>query len=406
MSIIRRYMLLIALSLTAQIAGSHPHALAQAITQTQGVSDSEIVIGAFGPLTGPSAWIGLSARDGLNLALNEINQHGGINGRKLRMIFEGAQTPAESVAAAKKLAEQDQVFVIVLGSGSTGAAAAADYLREVGIPAYNIVGATPKIREPFGKNIFSGVYPDARLLSEFFAEEVARTLPKPKAAGVMVGTYEFPQAVLKGLLPQLQKQGVGVATVQSFDLGTKDFTAQIVGVAEKKPDAVVFLGNSAEAGLAIKQSPELGLTGVPWIIDVAAISPTVPQVAGQAAEGVRSIWMFPYFFGDPAPAMQDFEKKWRAAYGQPTAGRPSYVDVNGYGDMYVLAYALKETGRDLAWGKLISTWENLKSVKPSNFGAYASDVIFPETFSPGKRDGNTKYVTIKVTNGVWRVVSK
>jgi ABC-type branched-subunit amino acid transport system substrate-binding protein len=222
----------------------------------------------------------------------------------------------------------------------------------------------------------------------------------------MVGTYEFPQAVLKGLLPQLEKHGIRVATVQSFDLGTRDFTAQIVGVSDKKPDAVVFLGTSAEAGLAIKQAPELGLTGVPWILDVAAISPSVPQVAGRAAEGVRSIWMFPYFFGDPAPAMQEFERKWRAAYGQPAAGRPSYIDLNGYGDMYVLAYALKQTRPDLSWSKLISTWENLKNVKPTSFGPFASDVIFPESFSPDQRDGNTRYATIRVIDGVWRVIAQ
>src|SRR6185312_4249341 len=111
MSITRRCALLIAVSVAAQIGLSQTPTLAQSAGQTQGVSASEILIGAFGPLTGPSAWIGLGARDGLTLALNEINEHGGVNGRKLRMIFEGAQTPAESVAAAKKLVEQDHVFV-------------------------------------------------------------------------------------------------------------------------------------------------------------------------------------------------------------------------------------------------------------------------------------------------------
>jgi hypothetical protein len=102
--------------------------------------------------------------------------------------------------------------------------------------------------------------------------------------------------------------------------------------------------------------------------------------------------------------MQDFEKKWRAAYGAPTSGRPSYIDIDGYGDMYVLAVALKAAGKDLSWPGLISTWEQLKNVKPSDFGSYASDVIFPESFSPTDRDGNKRYATIKITNGAWHVV--
>jgi branched-chain amino acid transport system substrate-binding protein len=372
--------------------------------ETPGVTAQEILIGAFGPLSGGNSWIGLSARDGLQLAANEINEHGGVNGRKLRMIFEGAQTPAESVAAAKKLVEQDRVFALVLGSGSTGAAAAADYVREAGTPTYNIVGATPKIRDPFARNVFSGVYPDARLIAQYFAAEVMNTKPEPKTGAIVVGTYEFPQAVYKGLMPHLQKAGLRITTTQSFDLGTKDFTAQLVSVAQNKPDVVVFLGTAAEAGLAIKQAPELGLMGTPWVIDLAGISPAVPAVAGKAAEGVRSIWMFPYYFNDPAQAMQDFEKKWRAAYGAPTSGRPSYIDIDGYGDMYVLAVALKAAGKDLSWPGLISTWEQLKNVKPSDFAPYASDVIFPESFSPTDRDGNKQYATIKITNGAWHVV--
>jgi branched-chain amino acid transport system substrate-binding protein len=404
MRINRRQTFSMSLAAAGQLLGGR--SFAQGTDQAQGISETEILIGGFGPLTGGSAWIGLSARDGLNLAIAEVNRNGGVNGRNLRLIFEGAQTPAESVAAAKKLVERDRVFVVVVGAGSTGAAAAADYLRDVGVPTYNIVGATPKIREPFGKNIFSGVYPDVRLLSKFFAEEIAHAGHKPKTAGLIVGTYELPQAELKGLLPLLKDAGVDVVTTQSFDLGAADFTAPIVGVAEKRPDVIVFLGNGAEAGRAIKQAPELDLTDIPWVVSVAAISPSVPQVAGQVANGVRSIWMFPYFFGDPAPAMQSFEKKWRAVYGQPTAGRPSYVDIDGYGDMYVLAYALKQAGRDLSWSKLIGTWEALQDVKPTNFGAYASDVIFPESFSPDQRDGNRQYATIQIVSGVWRVISK
>jgi branched-chain amino acid transport system substrate-binding protein len=375
-----------------------------ALAQVPGVTAQEILIGAFGPLSGGNSWIGLSARDGLQLALNEINEHGGINGRKLRMIFEGAQTPAESVAAAKKLVEQDRAFVLVLGSGSTGAAAAADYVREAGIPTYNIVGATPKIRDPFARNVFSGVYPDARLIAQYFAAEVMNTNPAPKTAAIVVGTYEFPQAVYKGLMPHLQKAGLSITTTQSFDLGTKDFTAQLAAVAQNKPDVVVFLGTAAEAGMAIKQAPELGVVGTPWVIDLAGISPSVPAVAGKAAEGVRSIWMFPYYFADPAQPMQEFEKKWQRAYGAPTSSRPSYIDIDGYGDMYVLAVALRAAGKDLSWSALISTWEQLKNVKPSDFGPYASDVIFPESFSPTDRDGNKRYATIKVTNGAWHVV--
>ena len=96
---------------------------------TPGVTDNEVLIGALGQLSGPFAFIGAPGRDNMQLAIDKLNDAGGINGRKLRMIYEHASTPAESVAAAKKLVENDKVFVLVIASGSTGAAAAADYVR-------------------------------------------------------------------------------------------------------------------------------------------------------------------------------------------------------------------------------------------------------------------------------------
>ena len=384
---------------TCMIAGAIAWQSAMA---ESGVDKEQILIGAFGPLTGPASWIGLGARDGMQLAVDEINANSGINGRKLRLQFEGAQTPAESIAAVKKLVEQDAVFALVLGSGSTGAAAAADYLRESQVPSYNIVGATPKIRQPFSKHIFNGVFPSAATIATSFVQEALRG--KPKKVAIITGTYELPQALLTGVEPQLKNAGVEIAAKQSFDLGAKDFTAQLVEAARAKPDVILFIGHYTEAAPALRQAPELGARNARWVLDISAISDSLPEIAGSAAEGVRSIWMFPYYFNDRAPAMRDFEAKWRRKYGTPQ-GRPNYVDMNGYGDMYVMAVALRKAGADLTRARLIDVWNSdMHAVKPSDFGAFASDVTFPETFTPQDHDGNKAYSSLEIVNGHWQVV--
>src|SRR5688572_12561660 len=77
-----------------------------AIARSQGVTENEILIGALGALTGATAFIGAPGRDGIQLAVEHINAAGGVIGRKLKLAFEHAFTPAESVAATKKLVEQ------------------------------------------------------------------------------------------------------------------------------------------------------------------------------------------------------------------------------------------------------------------------------------------------------------
>src|SRR6185369_6118731 len=151
-NLLRKTRILALTALAAAIAlGASPNARAE-----DGVTDNEIVVGAIGALTGPLAFVGAPGRDGLSIAFDEINKKGGINGRKIKMLFEHASSPAESIAAVNKLVEQDKVFILILASGSTGAAAAADYVRENGVPTYNLFGSTPIIRNPFAANVFHG----------------------------------------------------------------------------------------------------------------------------------------------------------------------------------------------------------------------------------------------------------
>src|SRR5208282_559405 len=85
---------------------------ASAAEAAQGVTDGTILIGAYGPITGAAAFIGLGGRDGMNLAVKEINEAGGINGRKLEVLFEDdAFSPARALAAVKKLVDEDKVFM-------------------------------------------------------------------------------------------------------------------------------------------------------------------------------------------------------------------------------------------------------------------------------------------------------
>ena len=75
----------------------------------QGVTSTSIEIGAFGPITGPAAYIGLGGRDGANLAIKEINAGGGVNGRKLVMHFEDdGHSPTKALAAVKKLIDEEK----------------------------------------------------------------------------------------------------------------------------------------------------------------------------------------------------------------------------------------------------------------------------------------------------------
>ena len=200
------------------------------------------------------------------------------------MIFEHASTPAESVAAAKKLIENDKVFVLVIATGSTGAAAAADYVRAVGIPTYNTVGATPIIRNPFARNVFHGTITDAGGSGQGMIDIAFRAVPNATKIGILAGTYAFPRSHLAEIKPRLAKRGGVEVVVEQFDAAARDYTAQLIAFARQRVQVVLILGSFTEAGFAIKQAPEKGLTNVTYVVDGSAVNNAIiPLIGGKSA---------------------------------------------------------------------------------------------------------------------------
>jgi branched-chain amino acid transport system substrate-binding protein len=368
----------------------------------QGVTDNEILIGGLGQLTGPFAFIGGPGRDGMQLAIDEINKVGPINGRKLKLLFENAGTPAEAVAAAKKLNENDKAFILVIATGSTGAAAAADYVRSAGVPTYNLFGATPIIRNPFARNVFHGSMPPAEISGAGLIEEVFKAVPGAKKVGILAGSYPFPQSNLKAIQPLLEKRGVEVA-VEQFDAAASDYTAQLISFARHRVPVIMILGSFTEAGFAIKQAPEKGLTDVAWVVDGSATNDAiVPIIGKENTSKITGYYNAPYFPTQTDEPMKNFIRIWTAKYSNPPQGRPNLYDIVGYGCTYVMAQAIKSAGRDLSWDSLIASWEKLKDANPSDMGGY--DVTFPETVTSTDHQGNKLIGPSRIVDGKWKVV--
>ncbi len=222
--------------------------------EKQGITDTEILIGALGPITGPTAFIGGPARDGMALAIEKINEAGPINGRKLRLVYEHAATPAESVAAAKKLTESDNVYHSRFGVGQHWRGCGRRLRAVCEDPDLQHLRRKPIIREPFARNVSHGSMPDPVVTAREWSTRCSRRCRTSKKVGVLAGTYAFPQANLKAMMPILQKRNLEVV-LEQFDAAATDYTAQLVSFARQRVQAIIVLGSFTEAGFAIKQAP-------------------------------------------------------------------------------------------------------------------------------------------------------
>ncbi len=135
-------------TLTAMaLALAAPLALAQA---TQGVSKDEIVLGSIQDLSGPIAGFGKQVRQGMLLRVDEINEQGGINGRKVKLIVEDSKyDPRNAVLAAQKLVNQDKIFMMVGHIGTAHNMAAMPVQFQKNVIKFFPVTAARAMYEPF-----------------------------------------------------------------------------------------------------------------------------------------------------------------------------------------------------------------------------------------------------------------
>jgi branched-chain amino acid transport system substrate-binding protein len=369
----------------------------QTRAEEPGITPDSIMIGAFGPITGPAAYIGLAGRDGANLAIKEINAAGGINGRKLSMTFEDdGHSPTKALAAVKKLIDQDHVFMIFCVAGSNGTLGTIDFVRENGRVMYVSFASAPGVTWPFARNMFRGGTTEVPRYGELYTEYLHDYLKANKIA-ILNGREEYPKNEGDALTAQLKKW-YDVAPVKraEFNIGDKDFTPQLLEIQGANPQVIALFGNPAEAGIAMRQAKELGMNQQ-FFLGTTMVDQNFLNVAKQAAEGASGFALLPLLPTSSNPEMKSWVAKWKQEYPNLPAGRPNIFDVLSYSDMYVVADALKRAGEDLSTDKLIDA---LEATHEYRIGAIAT----PRTFTRKHHIGNLRLQAMQVKDGEWQPV--
>jgi branched-chain amino acid transport system substrate-binding protein len=370
----------------------------QARADEPGVTPDSITIGAFGPITGPAAYIGLAGRDGANLAIKEINAAGGINSRKLSMVFEDdGHSPTKALAAVKKLIDQDHVFMIFCVAGSNGTLGTIDFVRENGRVMYVSFASAPGVTWPFARNMFRGGTTEVPRYGELYAEYLHDYLKATKIA-ILNGREEYPKNEGDALTAQL-KNWYQTAPVKraEFNIGDKDFTPQLLEIQGADPQVIAIFGNPAEAAIAMRQAKELGMNQQ-FFLGTTMVDQSLLNVAKQAAEGASGFALLPLLPSSSNPEMKAWVAKWKQEYPNLPAGRPNVFDVLSYSDMYAVADAIKRAGKDLTTDRLIDA---LEATHEYRAGAIAS----PLTFTKKHHIGNLRLQAMQVKNGEWEPVA-
>lgn len=342
-----------------------------------GITDTEITIGLFGPLSGPLVGYGLDPLQAAKMMYEEANKAGGIHGRKIKLIIEDDKcTPNDLVGVVKKLATVDNVFALHGGSCTPAVAAAQDYINREKIPMLMLNAAGDNAVFPPTKYVFGSFHGTQRVYGGALAAYAADAL-KVKKVAIIVHDDDYGNANLKTTKAVLESKGVEVVAAERIPPNINDVTAPMLRIRAANPDAILSGAYPAPTVLIAQKYNEYGMTKIPLLVATQGI-PSPPTFAKNVGDNNALVnfyhtWSFTDV-GDEA-----VHKKYFSLYkGYYPSREPTPFMVSGLPSALVMIQALKDAGRNLTRDSLVAALEkvNLKT-----------DIMAgPLAFGPGRRD--------------------
>ena len=304
-------------------------------------SGGEILVGYYGDLTGRTASFGQSTRNGVEMAVDEINKAGGVMGRKVRVIVEDDQgEPNKAATVVSKLVNQDKVHAVLGEVASSNSLAAAPKAQEAKVPMISPSSTNPKVTE-VGDYIFRVCFIDP-FQGDVMAKFAAKNLKATKAAILYDFNSDYSRGLREFFTRSFKALGGQIVEEKSYTQGDRDFSGQLTAIRSANPDVIYVPGYYGEVGVIANQTKQLGIKA-PLLGGDGWDSPQLWQLGGAALNG--DYISNHYSVDDPSPAIQKFV----AEYKERFKLLPDALAALGYDSMKVLADAItRANGTDSA----------------------------------------------------------
>jgi branched-chain amino acid transport system substrate-binding protein len=325
----KNYLILISIMLVAiLVAGCGPTELGE--TETK----EPIKIGFIGPLTGDAANIGLNALAGAELAAEEINAAGGINGRMIKIVAEDGECNAkQSTKVTNKLIDIDKVPVIIGGLCSAETLAAAPLVDGKTV-LFSSCSSSPDITAS-GDYVFRN-YPSDLFQGKYAADLATEKLGAEKVA-VLYCLSDYCVGIKEVFKQRFEELGGEVVAEEGYEQTTKDMRTELTKIKDAEPDMIYFLGYTEGIIVGLLQMEELGID-LPVLGADAWDDPKIPMETKEAGEG--AMYIIP-----SARMTEEFKANLFNKIGKPDilACTPS-----SYDEVHIIADIIESVGTDPA----------------------------------------------------------
>jgi branched-chain amino acid transport system substrate-binding protein len=376
-----------ALALALAAAG----AAAQA--QSQGVTRTEILVGSIQDLSGPIAAFGKQVKNGMQLRVDEINEQGGVNGRKLRLLVEDSgYDPKKAVLAAQKLVNQDKIFIMAGHIGTAQNNAAMPVQFEKNVINFFPLSASREMYEPLNRLKYSFATP--------YYDQVRAALPKlvkdkgAKKVCVLYQDDDFGLEVLRGGEAGLKTMGMEYVEKTSYKRGATDFSSQVARLKAAGCEVVVMGTIIRETIGTVAEARKTGFSPL-FLGTSASYTELIHKLGGKAMEGYYAAMTVQQPYLDEASQPVRF---WAQKYKTKFNEDPAVFSVYGYLIIDSLISVAQKVGPNLTTDSFIKTLDSM-TFPPDIFGGP------PTSYTATKRLGSDLSRLSQIQDGRWKVVS-
>ena len=296
-----------------------------------------IKIGGMAPLTGVLAIYGVTTTNGAELAVKEINENGGILGKKIEyIILDTKGDSTEAVMAYNKLVDE-KVAGIIGEVTSKPTLAVAEVAVQDNMPLITPTGTQVDITEA-GPNVFRVCFTNP-YQGKVLAITSKERLGADTVAVMLNNSSDYSDGITKAFIEESEKLGMKVMGVEGYSDGDKDFRPQLTKLAAMNPDVVLIPEYYEQAALIATQAREVGVKSIfvgsdGW----DGIAKTLDKSSYSAIE--NSYFTNHFSMEDQSEKIQNFLKDYRETYKED----PSAFSALGYDAIYMMKSAIEKAG--------------------------------------------------------------
>jgi branched-chain amino acid transport system substrate-binding protein len=368
-------------------------ATATSVRAENGVSADAITFGQAAVLQGPASALGLGMKAGLEAAFDEANQKGGVHGRKLRLIsVDDGYEPSKSIAATRKLIEEDKVFALIGAVGTPTAVATQPLAAAAKMPFIGAFTGAGFLRNAKLDNVVN-IRASYDAETEAWVKHLTEDLRISKIA-IFYQDDAYGRAGLSGFKKAMDKRNMQIVAEGTYERNTTAIKTALLTVRKAAPEAVVMVGAYKPSAEFIKLARKIEFNPVFVNISFVGASALAKELGSEGA-GVIVSQVVPFPWDASLKVVADYHAAIKAK--DPKA-QPEFVSLEGYLVGRLTIAALEKTGPNPTREGLLQT---IKATGKFDFGGLEM------TFGPQDNEGLDKvFMTVIQPDGSFKAVEK